>query len=95
MSDSIGSATTAGTQAPSLAQLVAARDSAPDAQTDPIPTDKVSLSPEAQSTVDEGAKSVAQKMQAEAQASLNPIKQIANQSSDQASSAPKSIHVVA
>jgi len=93
MSDSIGSVTQA--QAPSLAQLVAARDSAPESQTNPVPTDKVHLSGEAQSSFDDGAKSVAQRAQETAQAGLNPVKQIVKQSTEQAQPAPKSIHVVA
>jgi hypothetical protein len=99
MSDSIGSATqvqaTVGTQTPSLAQLVAARDSAPESQTTPAPTEKVHLSGEAKSTFDEVAKSVAQRAQEGAQASFNPVKQVVKQATEQAQPAPKSIHVVA
>lgn len=99
MSDSIGSATQVqamvGTQSPSLAQLVAARDSAPASQTNPVPTDTVHLSGERPSTFDEGAKSVAQSAQEAAQANLNPVKQIVKQTTEQAQPAPKSIHVVA
>jgi hypothetical protein len=98
MSDSIGSATevqaAAGVQTPSLAQLVAARDAVPDNQTNPVPTDTVHLSSQAQSSFDDGAKSIAQKAQEAAQASLNPVKQIVQQSTEQ-QAAPKSIHVVA
>jgi hypothetical protein len=99
MSDSIGSATqvqaTVGTQAPSLAQLVAARDSAPDSQTNPVPSEEVHLSSEAKSSFDDGAKSVAQRAQEAAQANLNPVKQVAKQATEQTQPAPKSIHVVA
>lgn len=99
MSDSIGSATqvqaAVGTQAPSLAQLVAARDSAPDSQTNPVPTDQVHLSGEAKSAFDAGAKSIAEKVHEAAQANLNPIKQIVKQTTEQAQPAPKPIHVVA
>jgi hypothetical protein len=99
MSDSIGSATqgqtTVGTQTPSLAQLVAARDAVPESQTNPVPTDQVHLSGEAQSTFDDGGKSIAQKAHEAAQAGLNPVKQIVQQNTEQAQPAPKSIHVVA
>jgi hypothetical protein len=99
MSDSIGSATQVqamvGTQSPSLAQLVTARDSAPESQTNPVPTEKVHLSGEGRSTFDDGAKSIAQKAQEAAQANLNPVKQIVKQTTEQAQPAPKSIHVVA
>jgi hypothetical protein len=97
MSDSIGAVmqtqATTGTQEPSLAQLVAARDAAPEHQTNPVPTDTVHLSGEAQSKSGDATNSVAARAQEAAQATLNPVKQIAKQNSEQP--APKPVHVVA
>ena len=92
MSDSIGAVTqiqaAVGMQEPSLAQLVAARDSAPDSQTNPVPTDQVHLSGEA-------TKSVSAKAQESPQDNLNPVKQIVKQSTEQPQPATKPVHVVA
>jgi len=99
MSDSIGAVTqiqaAVGMQEPSLAQLVAARDSAPDSQTNPVPTDQVHLSGEAQSSSADATKSVSQRAQEAAQASLNPIKQIVKANTEQPQAATKPVHVVA
>lgn len=99
MSDSIGSAmqvqATAEAEAPSLAQWVAARDAAPKSQTDPAPTEEVHLSDEARATVNQTTESVAQKATQSAQASLDPIRQIAKTATEEESATAKSIHVVA
>lgn len=87
MSNSIG-AMQVGTQAPSLSQLVAARDSAPESQTSPVPTETVQLSREAKSSIDEGARAVAQGGPEPAPArTVSPA--------EQPQPAPKPIHVVA
>jgi hypothetical protein len=99
MSDSIGLVTqvqaTPGTQTPSLASLVAAREAAPESPTNPVPKDSINLSSEAQSTFDDATQSIAQRAQEVGRDSLNPMKQIAKQSTEQLQPTPKSIHVVA
>ncbi len=87
MSNSIG-AMQVGAQTPSLAQLVAARDSAPASHTSPVPTDTVQLSPEAKSTIGEGARAVAQ-------SGPEPVPARTVSPAEQPQPAPKSVHVVA